>query len=185
MQFQPDIHGILHPLTGMQHSWVMEQLFLLSDAQQQEIYFKLIQFVQFLRSLSSWKLVGRNASASSLSQTQPYAVHQSRLLNRKSQATNEDGLAADAAQPVLQTLTTFHPHKGHSSLPEKGTMPQRGHSTGCSGMYVLGGITHWPSCSAKSQQTPALSYMYATHRWPNVLSCELHNKIFGQGKTNT
>lgn len=45
MQFQPDIHGILHPLTGMQRSWVMEQLFLLSDAQQQEIYFKLIQFV--------------------------------------------------------------------------------------------------------------------------------------------
>lgn len=41
-------------------------------------------------------------------------------------------------QSELPGLTTCHSHKGHNSLPEKGTMPQRGHRAGYSGIYVLG-----------------------------------------------
>lgn len=44
MQFQPDIHAILHPLNGRQDSWVMEWLFPLLEAQQQEMCSKLISF---------------------------------------------------------------------------------------------------------------------------------------------
>lgn len=44
----------------------------------------------------------------------------------------------DAIQFVLPALNMCHPVKGHSSLPEKGMMPQKGHSAGYRGVHVLG-----------------------------------------------
>lgn len=128
-------------------TWITEQLLPLSEAQQQEIYSKPIWFSLWNCQVSC-QLEGGWQAHMGFQPLSNTALFDSLLwwAAQKSQPLNEDGWAANACL-VWTTSTHYMPHTA-----QKKEMPQRGHSTGYIGLYVLGDMAPWPPHRGKSKQ---------------------------------